>query len=240
MIMHLWGTQVSDDPLALVEVVRDPLEVVIADVVVEPHGGLVERQEPAIERGNGLPRHGMRVQYTVQVAACHVDRAVDDEAGPVHPVGRLVEDIPVHVDLDEARRRDLLVQESVRVDQELVFGAWNAQRDVIVDEIRPAMLRDQPVGGRELDARLPLLLADPLAYGRRFDCIADCHAILQSSTTFLSITRLYRRSGERSIVRGVFVLVGYSPAQRPIVEREITWNCPPRRTLRSGLPTARE
>ena len=51
-----------------------------------------------------------------------------------------------------------------------------------------AMLSDQPVGGSELDAGLPLLIADPLAYGRCLECIADCHAILQFLATLLSAT----------------------------------------------------
>ena len=163
MIRHLCVAQVRDDALALVQVVRDALEVVIADVLVEAHGGLVERQQPAIERRDRLARHRVGVQDGVQVLARHVDRAVDDEAGAVHLVGRLVEDVAVDVDLDQARGGDLLVEEAVRVDQELVLGARHAQRDVVVDQVRPAVMGDQPVGGGELDARLPFLFADPLA-----------------------------------------------------------------------------
>ena len=46
--------EVGDDALALVEVARDALEVVIADALVVAHGALVERQQPAVERGQRL------------------------------------------------------------------------------------------------------------------------------------------------------------------------------------------
>src|SRR5262249_20415602 len=85
-----------------------------------------------------------------------------------------VDDLAVHVDLDQARRRDLLVQQSVRVDEELVLGTRNPQRNMVVHEVRPAMLGDQPVGGGQLDAGLPLLLAHALTNRRGLE-IGDCH-----------------------------------------------------------------
>ena len=49
------------------------------------------------------------------------------------------------------------------------------------------MLGDQPVGGSEFDAGLPLLFADSLAYGRCIECIANCHAVLQTLTIVFPI-----------------------------------------------------
>jgi len=103
------------------------------------------------------------VQDGVQILARHVDRAVNDKAGAVHLIGRLVEDVAVDIDLDQVRGGDLLVEEPIGIDQELILRARHAQRDVVVDQMRPAIVRDQPIGGGEIDPRLPFLVADPLA-----------------------------------------------------------------------------
>src|SRR5215470_5871702 len=120
----------------------------------------------------------MRVNDRVQILARHVDRAVDHEAGVVHLVGRVVEDFSVAVDLDQVRCSDLFVQQSVRIDEKLILRARHAYRDVVVDHVRPAVMRDQPISGGELDARLPLLVADLLAARRHFMDFCDGHGAL--------------------------------------------------------------
>ena len=51
-----------------------------------------------------------------------VDRRMDDEAGRVD-IGRTFEHVAVAVDLDQVRRRDLVVQQSELVEEEVVVGA---------------------------------------------------------------------------------------------------------------------
>src|SRR5256885_1387845 len=53
--------------------------------------------------------------------------------------------------------RDLVEQHAVGVDQELVGLARHARRDVGEDQVVPAEVGDQPVGGGQLDAGLPFL-----------------------------------------------------------------------------------
>jgi hypothetical protein len=86
--------------------------------------------------------------------------------------GRLLEDVAVDVDLDQARGGDLLAEVAIGVDQELVVLARHPHRDVVVDQVGPAVMGDQPVGGGQFDPRLPLLVAHALAdrrHSRRFD-----------------------------------------------------------------------
>ena len=47
-----------------------------------------------------------------------------------------------------------LVPSPCGVQQEL-FGAWDARRDVVVDEVVLAEALHQPIGARAIDARLP-------------------------------------------------------------------------------------
>jgi len=112
----------------------------------------------------------------VQILARHVDRAVNDKTGAVHLIGRLVQNVAVDVGLDQVRGGDLLVEKAIGVDQELILRARHAQRDVIVDQMRPAIVRDQPIGGGKIDARLPFLVADPLAQRGNLVNPDDCHA----------------------------------------------------------------
>jgi hypothetical protein len=60
------------------------------------------------------------------------------------------------VDLDQARCRDLLVKQAVKIDQK-VLGAGNARGDMVVDEVGHAVLVHQPVAGGEINSGLPLL-----------------------------------------------------------------------------------
>jgi hypothetical protein len=53
--------------------------------------------------------------------------ALDHEAGSVHLVRRVVENIAVDVDLHQARRGDLLIEKAVGVDEELLLGVGHPQ-----------------------------------------------------------------------------------------------------------------
>src|ERR1035438_775555 len=66
----------------------------------------------------------VRMRHAVDVAPCHVNGAVNDEAGGVDAIIRGVEQhVAVEVDLDQAGGVDFLVQHPVRVDQEVVVRA---------------------------------------------------------------------------------------------------------------------
>lgn len=80
---------------------------------------------------------------------------MDGEAGRVDAVLALGELVAVQVDLDEARGRDLVEHQPVGVDEEVMLGAGHAGGDVGVDQIVPAVQRDEAIGG-EVDPLLPL------------------------------------------------------------------------------------
>ena len=63
--------------------------------------------------------------------------------------------LAVEIDLDEARRGDLVERHAVRIDEEVVLRSGNARRDVREDQIVPAVQRDEPVARGEVDAQLP-------------------------------------------------------------------------------------
>src|SRR5262249_50871574 len=64
-----------------------------------------------------------------------------------------------HADLDEVGRRDLGVEKLVPLDEEHAVLARDPHGAVIVDDVVPAVMRDQPVGGDEVGARLPFVRA---------------------------------------------------------------------------------
>src|SRR6476620_344921 len=99
--------EIGDDTFAFVEIARHSLELMIADALVIAHGALIEGQQPAVERRQRLAGHSVGVDDGVQVLARHVNGAVADEAGAGHLVGRVVENVAIDVDLDQARGGDL-------------------------------------------------------------------------------------------------------------------------------------
>ena len=158
MIMASCGPEIAHQPLALVEIDRRALVVVVADVAVEADRGLRQRQQPALHRRDRHAGARVGVQHAGNVRPRLVDRAVDHIAGVVDAVVGvgLADDVAVDIDLDQARRGDLLVEQPVEIDQQ-VLGAGNARRDVVVDQVGHAVGIDQPVAGREIDPGLPLL-----------------------------------------------------------------------------------
>ena len=67
------------------------------------------------------------MRNTIDIVARHMDRTVNDEAGGVHAVVGCVEkDVAVDIDLDEARRVDLLIEQTIGIDEELVVRARHA------------------------------------------------------------------------------------------------------------------
>ncbi len=63
----------------------------------------------------------------------------------------------VHVDLDQAGGGHLLEHQLIGIEQEMMLRPRHARGEVGEDQIVPAIISDQPVGGGEIDADLPLL-----------------------------------------------------------------------------------
>ena len=99
----------------------------------------------------------MGVHDAVGVFAVFVDGAVDDEAGRVEGVVAGLDEVAVKVDFDQAGGGHFVVAEAVGVDQEVVVGSGDAQRDVAVDEFAPAEGVEDSVGGGELLAQFPFV-----------------------------------------------------------------------------------
>src|SRR6478609_7114775 len=67
--------------------------------------------------------------------------------------GGLLDGVAGQVDLDQVGRGDLLEEEAVGVDQEVVFGAREAGRDVGEDQVGHPEVRHEPVDGGEFAAQ---------------------------------------------------------------------------------------
>ena len=83
---------------------------------------------------------------------------MDDVAGEVDAVLACFEDVALQVYLDEVGRGDLVIAETVFVDEELVFGAWYATGDVVVEQIGHVEVIGQSVGGGELHPGFPFFV----------------------------------------------------------------------------------
>ena len=57
----------------------------------------------------------------------------------------------------------------IGVEQEMMLRPRHPRRQMREDEVVPAVISDQPVGGGEIDADLPLLRAHPVLHRRDFD-----------------------------------------------------------------------
>ena len=95
----------------------------------------------------------------MQVVARAVNRAVQRKAGGVGGVLGRIDQRAVEPDLQQVRRRHLVVVEPERVDQVVALGPGQAHRDVVEDHLGPAEKVDQVVAMRELHAQRPFGLA---------------------------------------------------------------------------------
>ena len=99
------------------------------------------------------------VQHAGDIGTRLVDGAVDDVARFVDAVVGLglPDDIALDIDLDQARRGDLLVEHAIEVDQQMVRGPGNPRGDVIINEVRHSVFVDEAIARGEIDTRLPFL-----------------------------------------------------------------------------------
>ncbi len=149
--------QVVDQACALVEVERRALIVVIGNPVVEAHRVLGDEQEPALHRRQRHAGIRMGVHDARDLGPRAVHGAVDREPGGVDLVGAVVVDlVAVGIDLDQARRRDLVEHQPVRVEQEGLL-AGHARRDVGARHVGHGVEVGQAIAGREVDPHRPLL-----------------------------------------------------------------------------------
>lgn len=100
----------------------------------------------------------MQMHDAAGVLAHLVDRGVNSEAGRIDVVIGFAQQVAVEIDLHEAGCGDLLEDQTVGIDQEVVLGAGHACGDVGVDEIVPAIERDEAIGCGEVDALRPFAL----------------------------------------------------------------------------------
>ena len=181
---------------------------------VETDAGLVQRQQSAF---HGRYRHSgarMGVDHALHIDPGFVDRTVDHKAGAVDAVIgiRLPDDIPLDINLDQARCGDLPVKKPVEIDQQ-VIRIRNARRNVVVDQVRHAEVIDQTVAGGEIDTRPPFRVAHFTADGAEFRAVIHGSSVARVIGLAEAVTLIGDRKGS--------VLLGrhFDPVRFSIVRR---------------------
>ena len=158
--------EVAGEAGTLVHVEGHAFVAVVGQLAVEAQRVLRQRQQAFLHIGDRHACAGMGVQHRLRLGARVVDAAVDHEAGLVHAhADGVVDDLAFAVDLHQRGRGDLVEHHAERVDQEVVLWARHAGGEVREDEVGPLVLRRDLVGGGEVDADVPLFLADAIADG---------------------------------------------------------------------------
>jgi hypothetical protein len=190
---RLVRAEVLHQPLALGELDRRAFVVVVADVALEADRRLADRKQAALHRRHRHAGARVRMQDAGHVAARAVDRAVDDVAGAVHVVVAvgLPDHLAVEIDLGEARGGDLLVRETVQVDEDMMplvaLPSGDASRDVVVGEVGHPVVVDQAIAGREIHSGLPFLGADLALDGTEVGLVShECKNTAGAAMTAIS------------------------------------------------------
>ena len=138
----------------------------IGEAAVEAHRCLRHEAQPFLVRGNRDAGVGVDMHHGVDIGPRPEHRGVDGEARRVHrDVG--FDRTAVQVDLDQAGCGDLAEHPLVRLDQKMVGLARHPAGEVVVDQLGPAELLGQAVGGRKIHPRAPLGLGDRTVTRRR-------------------------------------------------------------------------
>src|SRR5688572_25887380 len=98
----------------------------------------------------------MRVDHAVRIVAHGVDGAVNDKASQVYRVIGSVQDVALQIDFHQVPGGNLGVVQTVGVDEKMRLSAWNAEGDVVVDHLGPALGIDETIERRQLEPKLPL------------------------------------------------------------------------------------
>lgn len=120
---------------------------------------LADGQYTLLLRTHRYARSSVSVQHAGHVVAHFVDGAVDGVARRVDIVGALHLLIAGLVNLDQARRGDLVEHQPIGVDQE-IFSARHLGRNMREDQVIPTVHGHQAIAGREVHAGLPFGGAD--------------------------------------------------------------------------------
>ena len=80
---------------------------------------------------------------------------------------RIGQDVPVEIDLHQARSGNLLVHVTVGIDEQVIVRSGNARRDVVVDQVAHPEMRDQAIARREIHAGIPFDVRDDAADVRK-------------------------------------------------------------------------
>ena len=127
------------------------------------HRSLRHGQQAAFERRYGHRRPRVRVDHAGHFRPRRMHGAMDNVAGLVHAVAKgseigRAENLPIVVDLDQARRGNLLIQHPVGIDQKRSVLTRHARRNVVGDHVGHGVELDEAITRRKIDARLPLRL----------------------------------------------------------------------------------
>src|SRR6201995_1057626 len=117
----------------------------------------------------------MSVDYASGIGPRSMHGAVNDEARLMNERLAAVHDVSVEIDADKIRCSDFLETQSELVNQELLLDSWDPGRDMRVDEIRPMEQFSESVAGCEVDAHLPLGVADVWRWACLHHVACRCH-----------------------------------------------------------------
>jgi hypothetical protein len=97
----------------------------------------------------------MQMKHAAGILAHLVDRRMDGKARRVDAVGALRELVAVEVDFHQAGSGDFVEHQAVGIDQEVMLRPRHTGGDMGVDQIVPAIMRDQAIAGGEVDPLAP-------------------------------------------------------------------------------------
>ncbi len=118
---HLVRTEVAHQPVLLGRIERHAFVVVVAHALVEAHRVLRQVQQAALLRRHRESGGGVGVQHAGELRSRAVHAAVDEEPGRVHAdAGGVQKDLALQVHLHQARRRHLVEQHAVGIDEEIL------------------------------------------------------------------------------------------------------------------------
>ena len=159
------AAELGDEPRLLLGAEGEALVIVVGDVAPEAHRMLRQRQQAGLQRGHRDAGVGVQVDHAVGIGPGAMHRAVDGEAARVGGAAAAVDHPAVEVDHQQAGGGDLVEAEAEGVDQEGVGAAGQAQRQVGVDQVAPAVAGGEPVSGGEVDTGPPFGFVEALRAG---------------------------------------------------------------------------
>ena len=141
----------------------------VANLTPDGQRHLRDREQPLALCRDADAGRRMAVHDAVRILRAHVHGAVDHEARAVRFVLRFRELVAFRIDLDQRRGGDFLEEQAVGIDEELVFRARDAQREVRGEKVGPAELVGDAKCGGELAAGVPFSRPDAAGRAVRAD-----------------------------------------------------------------------